>query len=239
MFFLTYDGRVRSAEEKAIDDELLNLRAKLRKQNDDVKNAEYTEAFQGRLFAIDSSPSVTNAKIIVSQIESEIGRLKIRKAQLKEKDSELKRQQGERIIKSTGTAPMEFSNEPNSIGALPKGVSISKKEEKVIGEKPIDEIKQKKEDPLQILKIRFAKGEINRQEFEEMKSTLLTDSKPIQEKPPKQNDSEKVTTFSRSTTTVPEKKISSTPDGLFCTNCGQTLKSNMKFCGKCGTSVQT
>ena len=36
-----------------------------------------------------------------------------------------------------------------------------------------------------------------------------------------------------------EKKISSMADGLVCVNCGQTLKSNMKFCGKCGTTVQT
>ena len=42
---MTYDGRVRSAEEKAIDDELLNLRAKLRKQNDDGVYQDGTTPF--------------------------------------------------------------------------------------------------------------------------------------------------------------------------------------------------
>lgn len=111
-------------------------------------------------------------------------------------------------------------------------------ENQVIQESEKQTVPERSE-PLDVLKIRLAKGEITKKEFDEIKPALLTDGKSVQEQPAKQNYSEKVTTFSRSTTTVPEKKISSTSDGLFCTNCGQSMKPNVKFCGKCGTPIQT
>jgi hypothetical protein len=105
----------------------------------------------------------------------------------------------------------------------------------------IPKVSNQDDDILRILKTRFAKGEINKQEFDEMQSTLLKNDKSIPVNSSKENNSDNKFTSLGSTAnpSLPENKMDSTSAGLFCINCGHSMKPEGKFCGKCGTAVQT
>ncbi|MEK0360739.1 MAG: SHOCT domain-containing protein, partial [Nitrosopumilus sp.] len=71
------------------------------------------------------------------------------------------------------------------------------------------------EDPIQILKIRYAKGEITKEEFEEIKKDVVTEMTSENPNSPDQQSEyiEKV---------------------KFCQNCGNSNEPNTNLCCKCG-----
>ena len=162
----SHSDPITSPEIKDIDTVLSQLRNNLREQKSNVNKTNFMEGFSGNWMP-STSQNVITAKTLVAQTESSIRDLELERAKL----TRFVAANNSIPQSSTSTLPLSVDSTPSvtsTKGSLPKGVTPSKSEVK----KQPSVSPQSESEPLRILKIRFAKGEITKDEFLEMKNTL-------------------------------------------------------------------
>ena len=151
-----------SPELQQIDTEITKLEKQLKKNKSNETWTSMSEVAQGNWMP-NTSQNVTNAKNLVLHIESEIRNLKLRRTGIV---GNLKTKQPS-TLSTGGSLPMgSIPDVTGSKGSLPKGMTLPQSKEKKQPSKPADS------EAINILKMRFAKGEISKDEFQEMKKLL-------------------------------------------------------------------
>tara|TARA_Y100001936_G_C15890297_1_gene567615 strand:- start:103 stop:756 length:654 start_codon:yes stop_codon:yes gene_type:complete len=162
----THNDSITSPEIQEIDAHLSELKKNLKKQKSDETWTNFNEGLSGN-FMPSTSQNVIGIKTLIAQTESEIRNLEMKKNQL------VRAVTAEKSIPqpstSRGAMPMHSTASVVSPkGSLPKGITPPKIEKKdQITTSSINE-----SESFQILKMRFAKGEITKDEFLEMKKLL-------------------------------------------------------------------
>ena len=162
----SHSDPVTSPEIQEIDAQISELKRNLKKQESDEAWTSLNEVAHGNWMP-NTSQNVIGAKTLIAQTKSEIRNLEMRKSQI------VRTVTATNSIPqpSTSTGPLPMNSTANVTsprGSLPKGMTPLKVEKK--DRTPSSSVPES--ESLQILKMRFAKGEITKDEFLEMKKLL-------------------------------------------------------------------